>query len=146
MLLDEGQGGVGNFAPAVVDGQGVPAAGDLDDLGDAGVALLAIVGGVGDGPRDGVVHLAVGDEQRPAVGVFGVDFRLGPRVEVGGGRLEQRDTRARYREGGVQFVCLCIGDGVGEGESELVVSERDGAAAVGWVADHWGGGLEGGDR
>jgi len=54
VLLDKGQGGAGNFAPAVVGGQGVPAAGDLDDLGDAGVALLLLVGGVGDGPRDGV--------------------------------------------------------------------------------------------
>ncbi len=36
------QGGAGDFAPAVVDGQGVPAAGDLDDLGDAGVAFLRL--------------------------------------------------------------------------------------------------------
>src|SRR5690348_15288540 len=99
VLLHEDQGGVGDFTPAVVDGQGVPAAGDLDDLGAAWVALLPLVGGVGDGPRDGIVHLAVGDQQRPAVGVLGVHFRLGPRVEVGVGRLEQRDTRTRYREG-----------------------------------------------
>src|SRR5690348_1341810 len=92
VLLDEGQGDVGDFPPAVVDGQGVPAAGDLDDLGDVGVALLPLVGGVSDSPRDGVVHLAVDDEQRPAAGVLGVDFRLGPRIEVGGGSLEQRDT------------------------------------------------------
>lgn len=82
MLLDEGQGDVGDFAPAVVDGQGVTAAGDLDDLGDAGVALLALVGRVGDGPRDRVVLLAVGDQQRPAAGVLGVDSRLSPRVEL----------------------------------------------------------------
>src|SRR5260370_23965954 len=48
VLLDEGQGGIGDFLPAVGDGQGVPAAGDLDDLGDAGGALLALGrGGVG---------------------------------------------------------------------------------------------------
>src|SRR5258707_7381000 len=91
VLLDEGPGGVGDFPPAVVDGQGVPAAGDFDDLGDAGVALLPLVGGVGDGPRDGVVHLAVDDEQRPAVGVLGVNFRIGQRDEVGAGSLEMRD-------------------------------------------------------
>ena len=56
VLLDEGQGGVGDFTPAVVDGQGVPAAGDLDELGDTRVAPLAFVGGVGDGPTDCVVH------------------------------------------------------------------------------------------
>src|SRR5260221_5757295 len=139
VLLDEGPGGVGDFPPAVVDGQGVPAAGDFDDLGDAGVALLPLVGGVGDGPRDGVVHLAVDDEQRHAVGGLGVNFRLGPRVEVGGGRLEQRATRARHGEAGVQLMRLVLGDAVGEGKPELDTGERNGAAAVGGVADHGGG-------
>jgi len=67
-------------------------------------------------------------------------------VEVGGGGLEQRDTRAGHGERGVQFVRLGFGDGVGEGEPELVVGQRDGAAAVGGVADHRGRRLEGGDR
>src|SRR5882672_6310539 len=50
VLLYEGQGDVGDFPPAVVDGEGMPAAGDLDDLGDVGVALLPLVRGVSDGP------------------------------------------------------------------------------------------------
>src|SRR5260370_31971116 len=66
VLLDEGQGGVGDVPPAVVDGQRMPAAGDLDDLGHVGVALLPLVGGVGDGPRRAVVPPAVDDDQRPA--------------------------------------------------------------------------------
>jgi len=38
---------LGDFAPAVVDGEGVAAVGDLDDLGFGGVVSLAFVGGVG---------------------------------------------------------------------------------------------------
>src|SRR6266498_4546225 len=55
--LDERQGGVGDLAPAAVDGEGVPAVLDLDDLGHALVVLLLLVGRVGDRPRDGVVPL-----------------------------------------------------------------------------------------
>jgi alkyl sulfatase BDS1-like metallo-beta-lactamase superfamily hydrolase len=40
--LDEGQGGVGDLAPAVVDGQRVAAVLDLHDLGHALVALLLV--------------------------------------------------------------------------------------------------------
>jgi hypothetical protein len=42
VLLDEGQGGVGDFPLAVVDGEGVPAAGDLEDLGDAGFRFCLV--------------------------------------------------------------------------------------------------------
>ena len=38
--LDEPESRVGDFAPSVVDGQGVTAPFDLDDLGDGGVPLL----------------------------------------------------------------------------------------------------------
>ena len=41
--LDEGERGVGDLAPAAVDRQRVAAAGDLDDLGHALVALLLLV-------------------------------------------------------------------------------------------------------
>src|ERR1700733_1605236 len=37
----------GDFVPAAVDRERVPAAGNLDDLGDALVALLQLEGGVG---------------------------------------------------------------------------------------------------
>lgn len=44
--FDEGKGGVGDFAPAAVDGEGMSTILDLDDLGDALVVLLLLVGGV----------------------------------------------------------------------------------------------------
>ena len=53
----------------------------LDDLGHALVALLLLVGGVGDGPRDRVVLLAGDDEQWPAVGLCRRPS-LGPGVQV----------------------------------------------------------------
>ena len=65
--LDEGERGVGDFAPSVVDGQGVASAFDLDDLGDTRVALLPLVRRVGDGLGDCVVEVAGGDQQRDAV-------------------------------------------------------------------------------
>src|SRR6266576_3371820 len=66
--FDEGERGVGDRAPAVVDGQGVSAVGDLDELGDTVVALLPLVGGLEDGPRDGVVLLPGDDQHRSPVG------------------------------------------------------------------------------
>ena len=48
--FDEGQSGVRDFAPATVDGQGVSAVLDLDDLGDVLVVLLLLVGGMRDRP------------------------------------------------------------------------------------------------
>src|SRR6266487_462689 len=60
--FDEGEGGVADLAPSAVDGQRVAAVGHLDDLGDAGVVLLLLVGGVGDRPGHGVVLLP-GDDQ-----------------------------------------------------------------------------------
>src|SRR5206468_11454372 len=99
-------------------------AGDLDDLGHALVARLALVGRVRDGPRDHVVLLAVHDEQRAPLRVLRVDLRLGPRVEVGGGGLEEGLPGGRYREGRVQLFGLVLADGVGEGVAELLVRER----------------------
>src|SRR5215218_4331390 len=81
--LDERERGVGDFAPAAVDDQRVSMAGDLLDLGHAGVVLLLLVGGVDDRPRDGVVQLAGDEQQWPAVRVLGVDLGLGPGIQVG---------------------------------------------------------------
>src|SRR3954447_24838315 len=86
----EGEGGVGHFAPTAVDRERVPPVGHLGDLGEALVALLLLVGRVGQGPRHGVVLLAGDDEQRPALRILRVHLRLRPRIEVGAGRLEQR--------------------------------------------------------
>jgi hypothetical protein len=47
--LDEVEGGVGDLAPAAVDGQGVSAVGDLDDLGDRRVVLLPLVVAIAPG-------------------------------------------------------------------------------------------------
>src|SRR5882762_10322343 len=81
---DEGQGDVANLAPAAVDDERVPAVGDHDGLGDAGVAALLLVDGVGDGRRGCVVLLAGDDQHRPAVGVLAVGPGFGEGVEVGG--------------------------------------------------------------
>src|SRR5215216_5275977 len=51
--LDELERGLRDLLPAVVDGQRVAAVGHLLDLGDARVAFLPLVGGVGD--RQGTV-------------------------------------------------------------------------------------------
>src|SRR5262249_47490088 len=62
-LLDEVERGLGDLAPAVVDGERVAPVRDLDDFRHAGVAPLPLVGGVRDRPRHRVVLLAVDDEQ-----------------------------------------------------------------------------------
>src|SRR5258705_8898297 len=54
----EGESGVGDLAPTAVDDQRVAAAGHLGDLGHGLVALLPLVRGVRDRPRDGVVVFA----------------------------------------------------------------------------------------
>jgi hypothetical protein len=56
--------------------------GDLDDLGHALIALLLLVRGVGDRPRNDVVELSIQDQQRSPFRVLRVDLVFGPRVEV----------------------------------------------------------------
>jgi hypothetical protein len=46
--FDEGKCGICDFAPAAVDGEGMSTILDLDNLGDAWVVLLLLVGGGGD--------------------------------------------------------------------------------------------------
>jgi len=76
----------------------------------ASLRFLALVGGVGDGPRDRVVPLAGQDHQRSAVGALRVDLRLGPRIEVGGRGLEQRRAGRRHRVGVVELLGLLCDD------------------------------------
>ena len=123
-----------------------PRSGHLGDLGHALVALLLLVGGVGDRPRDRVVLLAGDDQQRPAVGVLAVDLRLGPRVEVGGGGLEERRPGGGHGVGVVELLGLVLADRVGEAEAELLVGQRDGAVAVGGVGEDRRRRLQRGDR
>src|SRR5260370_4341195 len=132
--LDERERLVGDFAPTVVDDERVAVAGYLGDLGHALVVLLVLVGGFGDRRWNRVVLLAGDDQERPAVGVFGVDFRLGPGVEVFGCRLEERRAGGRHREGLVEFLGLVFADGVGEGVAKLLVGQRNRAVAVRRIA------------
>src|SRR5439155_13942312 len=104
--LDEREGGLGDFAPAVIDRERVPTTRNLDDLRHTFVPPLPFVGGVRYGPRDGVVLLAVHDQQRSPIRVLRVDLRFGPRVEVCRRGLEQRRARSWDREGVVELVCL----------------------------------------
>src|SRR6266540_5175725 len=144
--LDEAGGGVGDLPPAAVDCERVPAVRDLGDLGHALVALLPLVGGVRDRPRDRVVLLARNDEQRSPIRILGVHLGFGPRVEVGSRRLEERSARRRYSERVVQLFRLALAHGVGEREAELLVGERDRSVAIGRVAEDRRRRLERGDR
>src|SRR6516165_2715408 len=119
--LDERERRVGDLAPAVVDGERMPAPGHLGHLGYSGIALLVLVGGAGDRRRGGMVLLAGDEQHRAAVGIAGVDLCLGPRVEVGGCALEQRQGCRGHRVGLVELPGFVLGDGVGEGVPELVV-------------------------
>src|SRR3989442_15356328 len=97
LLRDEGERGLGHFTPPVVNGQGMPATGYFADLRDRGIVLLSLIGGIGDCPRDGVVFLARDYQQWSTLGVLRVNLGFRPRVEIGGGRLEDRHTGARHR-------------------------------------------------
>ncbi len=65
--LDECEGRVGHVAPAVVDDERVTTIGNLDELGHALVALLLLVGGIGNRRGDGVILGSFDDQERPAV-------------------------------------------------------------------------------
>src|SRR6187397_2763006 len=56
--LDEVEGGLGDLAPAVIDGEGVAPVRHLHDLRHAGVALLPLECGFRDRPGHRVVVLA----------------------------------------------------------------------------------------
>src|SRR6266702_8830101 len=112
----------------------MPAVGYFMDLSHAGILLLLLVGGMRNSPRDGVVVLAGDDQQRPTLGILRVDLGFRPRVEIGGGRLEERHTGAGHRVHLVQLVSFALVYGVGEGETELLVGKRDGAGVVEGIA------------
>jgi hypothetical protein len=111
------------------------AARDQLDLGDARVALLPVVGRIGDGPRHDVIELAVEDEERTPIGVLRVHLVLSPRIHVRAGRLEERLARRSHRERLEEVVRLFLGHRVRERIPELFVGERDGPSAVERVAE-----------
>ena len=114
----------------------MPAALQLDELGDVLVLLLLLVRRVRDRVRDGVVELAGDDQQRAAVGPLRVDFCLGPGVQVRVRRLEDRLARTGDRVRLVQLLRLFFADGVGEPVAELLVGERHCTVAVARVLEH----------
>src|SRR5438876_10988332 len=99
----------------------MPSVRDLDDLGDAFVLALTLVGSVGDRPGNGVVLLAGYDEQRAPLGVLGVDLRFRPWVQVGRRRLEDRDAGTRDGEVLVELLGFLFGNSVGECVMELLI-------------------------
>src|ERR1700761_2778324 len=133
--LDKRKRRRGDFLPAAVDRERVPAAGNLSDLGDALVALVPLEGGVGYRPGNRVILLAGDQQQRSAVRVLRVDLRLGPRVEVGRRGLEERQAGRGNGEFLVQLLRLLFADRVGEGVAELVICQRDRAVPVRRVAE-----------
>ena len=65
--------------------------------------------------------LARNEQHGAAFGIPRVDLRLGPRVEVGGRGLEERQPGGGHGERLVKLSRLVLLHGVGEGVAELVV-------------------------
>ena len=82
------------------------------------------------------------DQEWSAVGVLRVDLHLGPRVEVGERRLEQRHAGTGHGVFVVQPARFVLVDHVGEGEPELVVREPYRSPVVGRILQHRTGCLE----
>src|SRR5215471_13368064 len=106
--LDEVERRLGDLLPPVVDRERVASVRDLHNLGHARVALLPLVSGVRNCPRDRVVLLAIDDQQRAAVGVLRVHLRLCPRVEVRVAHLRERDSGAGDVVGVVELFRLLL--------------------------------------
>ncbi len=99
MLRDERERGLSHFTPPMVNSQGVPAIGYFFDLGDAGILLLLLIGGMGDRPRHGVVVLAGDDQQRSMLG-----FSVSTRASVHGLRLAAAAWKIGTPEPGTEYV------------------------------------------
>src|SRR5580700_11491705 len=65
--VEPGQALVGYPAPAVVDGQGVAAVGELGELGDGRGVTVLLQGGLGDRPGNRVILAARDQQQRSAI-------------------------------------------------------------------------------
>src|SRR5260370_6461339 len=91
------------------------------DLRHAGILLLLRISGMGNRPRDGMVVLAGDDQQWSTLGILRVDLGFRPRVEIGGGCLEDRHTGAGHRVRLVEFKRFALVYGVGVCEPELLV-------------------------
>jgi hypothetical protein len=80
---------LGHLAPALVDGQRVPAAFELLELGDRGRVPVLLEGGAGYHIRNGVIGGPGHEQQGPTPLVRGVDRSLGVHHEVRRRGLEQ---------------------------------------------------------
>src|SRR5688572_19276979 len=120
--LDELERPRGDFPPAGVDRQRVPAARHLDDLGHALVALLLLVSRVGDRPGDRLVRVGRNDQHWTPLRVHRVDLRLCPRIEVCRRRLEKRLAGARDGVAEVQLLRFVLADRICEAVAELLVA------------------------
>src|SRR5258705_9616071 len=95
--FDEGECGVGDVGPAVVEDQGVSAALDFDVFGGFGILELLFVAAVGECPGGGGVLGARDDQQWPPVGVLDVDAGVPAKHEVGETGLNRGVLRTPVR-------------------------------------------------
>src|SRR5436190_13043736 len=128
--LDELERLVADLPPAAVDRERVPTVGDLDDLSDAVISLLELVGGVRDCPGDGVILLAGDDQKWSALWILGVDLGLTPGVEVRRCCLEERLPGTGHGVGLVELGRLVLAHDVGERVAELIVGERHRSVSI----------------
>jgi transposase len=119
--FEEGECGVGDVGPAVVEDQGMPAAFDLDVLGGFGILELLLVAAVGECPGGGGVVGARDDQQWPPVGVLDVHAGVPTQHEVGETRLKQGFSGRRDVVGVVELAGLGLVEVVGPAVLELLV-------------------------
>src|SRR5262249_60738231 len=74
--LDEFEHLLGDFTPAGVDRQRVPAVRHLDDLSHARVALLLLLGRVRDREGDRIIGIGGHDQHRAPIRIHRVDLGL----------------------------------------------------------------------
>src|SRR5262249_47083817 len=132
--LDEFEHLLGDFTPAGVDRQRVPAVRHLDDLSHALVPLLLLVGRVRDREGDRMIRVGGHYQHRTPVGIHRVDLCLRPGVDVRGCCLEERLPGARDGVAEVQFLRLVLADEIRKAVPELFVGEWDRAIPVRRVA------------
>ena len=127
--------GVGDLAPAVVDGQRVGAVGELEDVGDRLAVPVLLERRLGDRLRDGVVLAAHDQQQRSAA-------RLSVATLAGecGLKLAAAASKSGLPGAGIAHCSKSASDSsrdrVAEGEPELLGGQRHRAVLVGRVLEH----------
>src|ERR1700682_6317839 len=134
--LDEGECGVGDVGPAVVEDQGVAAAFDFDVFGGFGVLELLLVAAVGECPGGGGVVGAGDDQQWPPVGVLDIYAGVPAKHEVGETRLKEGFSGRGHVVGVIQLAGLGLVEVVGPAVLELLERQGDCLVTVGRIAQH----------